>query len=256
MSNNVRDVLLGRWKFGDVPRMKPIRAALDSALNALDAVQEHAALVTKNQNLSPLGRLDEIRAFISKSTAPAIQRGRTVAMLTRGDLDSWRARLLPKPADPKDTAAAILRSEMRTQLRQMSLGPRVGHVVADNPDPILIQAVLEAPSFSTGITDEIRSRMIENYVVRTHPNDLAQIAQLEEAVELLDAATGMISNTTKSVAEFPSDKVFSDFIDKAAPPATKPPLAPPPTTPTSTSDEIYERLLAEGRAEFAALNAS
>jgi thiamine pyrophosphate-dependent acetolactate synthase large subunit-like protein len=116
----------------------------------------------------------------------------------------------------------------------------------------LIAAVLEAPTFSTGISDDIRVRMIDEYVSRTHPSDLAQIAQVEEAIGLLEAATSMVFMVAKNVSEFPSEQVFSEFVDKAAPPVVE-------TTrpkPASTSDEFHEKLLAEGRADIAALMAS
>jgi hypothetical protein len=257
MSNTIRDVLLGRWKpqFDDVPRLKPVRAALNAALKEHDDVRERVGKIGQNKNLSPLGRLDEVRASILKATAPIIHRSRAVAKSTRDDLATWRTRLLPPKPDPKDAAGAAMRAEMRSYVRGLSLSARTAYFVQNDPDGALIQAVLEAPSFLSGISEELRTRMVDAYVNRTHPKDLAQIAQAEEAIELLDAATGVTFNAAKTASEFPSDQMFSDFVDKAAPPATKPPLASPPTTPTSTSDELYERLLAEGRAEIAALTA-
>src|SRR5882757_8243283 len=132
---NVRDVLMGRWKaqFDDVPRLKPVRAALYLALKAHEDVREHAAKVGKNANLSPLGRLDDVRGFISKTTAPVIQRTRTVAKSTRDDLTTWRARLQPKAADPKDFASAAMASEMRTHLRTMSKSAAAALLLNDDP---------------------------------------------------------------------------------------------------------------------------
>ena len=34
----IREILTSRWKFDGVPRLKPVRAALDAALDAADAV--------------------------------------------------------------------------------------------------------------------------------------------------------------------------------------------------------------------------
>jgi hypothetical protein len=82
---------------------------------------------------------------------------------------------------------------------------------------MLVQAVLEAPGFSSGVSDDIRARMLEIVTNRDHPDQLAEIAQAEEALELLDAATGMVLSSAKSVSEFPSEKLFNDFIDASAP---------------------------------------
>jgi hypothetical protein len=247
---------MGRWKahFDDVPRLKPIRAALNAALKAHDDIRERATEVSKNANLSPLGRLDDVRGFISKTTAPAIQRSRRVAKSTRDDLAAWRARLRPKPIDPKDLTSAAMASEMRTYLRSLSKIGAASLLTSQDADPALIQAVLQAPSFLSGINDELRQRVLDNYVNRTHSNDLAQIAQTEEAVELLEAAVGIVFGTAKSAAEFPSDKVFSDFIDRAAPPVD-PVLPRVESVPDwqKRSDDFHARILAEARAEIAAL---
>ena len=82
---------------------------------------------------------------------------------------------------------------------------------------MLVQAVLEAPGFSSGVSDDVRERILEIVINRDHPNELAAIAETEEALELLDAATGMTLSAAKSVSEFPSEKTFNDFIDASAP---------------------------------------
>src|SRR5258707_12584206 len=163
MSNTIRDVFLGRWKssFDDVPRLKPVRAALDAALNAHDSVREKHTALAKNQHLSPLGRLDDVRSFVSKSTAPAIHRARAAANSMRQALAKQKARLQPAAPDPANVSAAVLRSEMRTHLRGLSTSARAALLLTENPDQTLVQAVLEAPGFSSGVSDDIRERMLE-----------------------------------------------------------------------------------------------
>src|SRR6266403_5769901 len=119
-------------------------------------------------------------------------------------------------------------SEMRGQLRGLSTSARAALLLTENPDPTLVQAVLEAPGFSSGVSDDIRERMLEIVINRDHPNDLAEIAQVEEALELLDAATGMTLSAAKSVSEFPTEKTFNDFIGEA------------PAAVTDTSDPLKQ----------------
>lgn len=89
--------------------------------------------------------------------------------------------------------------------------------MTDNPDPTLVQAVLEAPGFSSGVSDDMRRQMLEIVVIRDHPEELAWIAETEEALGLLDAATGIVLSAAKSVSEIPSENLFNDFIDASAP---------------------------------------
>jgi len=215
MSNTVRDVFNSKWKFADTPRLQPIRAALDVALKRMDGVREKHTTLAKNAHLSPLGRLDDLRNFVKSATAPSIQRARATASTVRQTWPSTEAGLLPAAPDPSNMTAAVLRSEMRTHLRTLSTAARAALLLSQNPDPVLIQAVLEAPGFSSGVSDDIRARMLENYAATKHPSDLAEIAQAEEALELLEAATAMALGAAKSVAEFPSEQLFEDFIGKA-----------------------------------------
>jgi hypothetical protein len=263
MSNTIRDVFNSRWKFADVARLKPIRAALDVALNAHDAVREKHTTLAKNQHLSPLGRLDDLRSFVKSATAPAVHRARATASTVRQNLAKHRSRLLPAAPDPSNMTAAVLRSEMRQHLRGLSTAARAALLLSANPDPVLIQAVLEAPSFSSGVEDDIRERMLENYAATKHPNDLAEIAQAEEALELLEAATAMALGAAKSVSEFPSESLFEDFIGKqvgAADPSDPnadllKQLGRPPA-PDKTSDEIHADAMEWGRAQVAAMRAA
>jgi len=265
LSNSIRAVILGRWKssYDDVARLKPVRAALELALNAHDAVREKHATLAKNPNLSQIDRLDDVRTFISKSTAPVIHRARAAANSMRQDLVKQRARLQPAAPDPNNVSAAVLRSEMRTMVRGLSTSARTALLLSPNPDPTLVQAVLEAPSFSSGVTEEIRARMLQAIIERDHPKELEAIAQAEEALEVLEAATGMAQLAAKSVSEFPSERVFEDFINKSAPavaaadPNDDPMkllngLGPAPDW-KKQSDETHARILAEARAELAAL---
>jgi hypothetical protein len=151
---------------------------------------------------------------------------------------------------------------MRTHLRGLSQSARAALLLADSPDPTLVQAVLEAPGFSSGVSDDMRKQMLEIVVNRDHPDQLAEIAQVEEALELLDAATGIVLSAAKSAAEFPSETLFDAFIDRNAPAVDLPAnrggtlvhqKIEPANDWQKESDEIHARILAEARAELAAL---
>jgi hypothetical protein len=151
-------------------------------------------------------------------------------------------------------------------VRGLSASARIALLLSPNPDPTLVQAVLEAPSFSSGVTDDIRARMLQAIIERDHPQELKAIAQAEDAVQVLEAAIGMAHLAAKSVSEFPSERVFEDFINANAPASAG---TTDPSDPNADllkqlgkiaksdwqkqSDETHERILAEARAELAAL---
>lgn len=77
----------------------------------------------------------------------------------------------------------------------------------------MLEAALEAPNAMSGINDQMRELITTSVIERNHPGALAQIEKAEEAIELVDVAARVAFNTARDAAEFPSDAVFSKFVE-------------------------------------------
>lgn len=206
---SIRHTFADRWRFDDVPRLRPIRAALDRALDLHDQIREEHGKIAGNANLSALGRQDAMRKYVA-GRAPDVRRALQTISRFRGHLDAWRARLEPRRGDTNQ-----LRGEMRTFLRAMKSHERIKFLMGKQIDPDFHVAAVEVPNALSGIDDELRAYIVEQVIERMHPGQLAQLEQAHEAVDILDAATRVTLGTVRAAADFPDFKSFSDFVDGA-----------------------------------------
>lgn len=71
-------------------------------------------------------------------------------------------------------------------------------------------ALLEGPAFLTGVTSDQRAALVQSYRATYHAEDIAQIAQAQEALELLDAVHTTVANEAARVGGFMSHE-FGEF---------------------------------------------
>jgi hypothetical protein len=151
-----------------------------------------------------------MQKFVGENAHEVVRIRKTVDTM-RAKLGERRARLLPAKADPANVASAVMRMEMRTMLRGLkNPGERLKLLLAD---PSMTEAALEAPDSMSGINAQMRDLITTNVIERNHAGALAQIEKAEEAIELVDVAARVLGNTSRDAAEFPSDDVFSKFVE-------------------------------------------
>lgn len=207
-----RELLLGRFKWTDA-KFQPIKTAMEAALDARDAVRAEHAKIAADTRLTGEGRRDATRAFVADKPALAVRLARASAERVRGKLKAAREKLAPPKPDKTDLAAAVMRSELRGMLRAMTASARIAAVLSPNADDMLLQSVLDAPNVATGIDQETRERVYAAAVERAHPGELAKIQEVEDALELLDAAVGVAVEDMRSAAGFPDKRALAEFLD-------------------------------------------
>jgi hypothetical protein len=156
--------------------------------------------------------------------------------------------------------------DLRNMLRAMPAAKRLAYASGEHVDPRILEAIFEAPAVASGLDDEGYRQLMQLSIERAHPQTLAEVKIVEETVELLEAAVGMTFNAAKTIAEFPSDATFEKFIETTAPAAAPADPGDPNADLLKQlgqitknedwqkeSDEIHARILAEARAELAAL---
>jgi hypothetical protein len=259
MPTNIEAMLAGR-----IPQSAPtnVQAAIKSALTGYTDVRAKREALKQNANLSPVGIVDESRKYIATNTAKRIALARSTAASFANDIAAKRARTLP----PKPTAAdAALMPEFRTALRSMSAKDQNKLLFSDPPNLQILQACLGAPAALSGVAEDTLAKAVERYVLAKHPAELASIAEDEESLAVLNAATGMTLLAAKSIGEFPTDAVLEKFIETSVPKVV--PAADPsdlmqqlsnlgPTPPQKTPEEIQADAMAWGREQVAAWRAA
>jgi hypothetical protein len=191
-----------------------VRAALDATFDALDTLRSRRASTQGNTNLTPAGKQDDLRKFLGNNTARILTKSKSTAAELRDALAGWKNRLAPPAPDKTDAAAAALRADIRATVRAMSPAQRVVFL-SRKPDPTVAAALLEGPNVLSGMSDQERSELLDRYIGDIHAADLKRINQAEEALELLDAAVGVVWNTASAAGGFPSNGDFTAFVTKS-----------------------------------------
>lgn len=210
----IKETLLSRFKGDGVPALDPAKIALTRIFAFHDDISAHHIKISGSQNLTPVGRQDAMRKYVTEH-AHELHRARKSVETMRAKLSERRAKLQPLPPDPKDLSAAILRSEMRTMLRGMNSGQRMSLVLSANTNQTLVHAVLEAPNFASGVNDQARELLTVAAVEKAHPGALAEIERIEEAIEVVNAAVRIAFDKARAAAEFRDERVLTDFVEKA-----------------------------------------
>src|SRR6266436_920434 len=98
---SIEDLLSGR-----MPKSAPtnVQAAIKNTLTGYTAVRAKSETLAKNPNLSPVGRVDESRKFISTDTAKRIALARSTAASFEKQITARKASTLPPRPSTADAA--------------------------------------------------------------------------------------------------------------------------------------------------------
>ena len=213
---DIKEAITSRWRYDDIPYLAPVKVAIDRTLDVYDAVRTEHGRVATDTMLSGLGRQDAIRKHVGEKLAPELRRTAACLKAAQAKIEAWRAKVQTPPAiDKTDAASASLRSELRQMIRGMREGARVTTLLDPNADPVLLTAVLEAPSIATGVQEPIRQQIVAAMAERNHPGVLARIERANEALQLLATANQVALNTIKAATDFPADDTLAQFLNGA-----------------------------------------
>jgi hypothetical protein len=198
-----------------VPALDAAKIALTRTFTLADELRAHQAKVAADPNLSPMGRLDSIHKVFAEKTAPELHRARKTVETMRVNVAKRRERLVPPAADKTDPAAISMRAEARAVVRAMNPGQRAKMLMARDADPMLLAAVLEAPSWMTGVQDDVRTYITNAVIEKAHPGALAVIDSANDAIDSLEGAIQYATQDICAIAEFPSWNVLDIFIQRS-----------------------------------------
>ncbi len=213
---DIADVIRGRAsKFEGIANLEPFIRTMNRALTVHEAVHAQHATVAKDGKLTALGRQAEMRRHVAEKAAPHLYQSQKSVALLSAKVAAWRSRLQPPAPDKADASRAVLRADARVMLRGMSVSARAALLLADDADPLLIEAALEAPAALSGLTNPIREQLLESYLEKNHGPELRKIEEADAALELATVAVQVSTTTLRAACEFHNDMMFAEFIETA-----------------------------------------
>ncbi|TPN57589.1 hypothetical protein FJ976_02830 [Mesorhizobium sp. B1-1-9] len=213
---NRTETLKSRWRpeWSDRPDLKRLHGAFNKALHFIESLPAHRAELAKPGNLSPKGMNDSLRALAAEKVVPDLRRAMWESERTANGLKNDLSRLaVPRQHDKTDVAGAMLRGEIRTMLRGMGHGERVGLVMSD---PAFLTAAFEGPAALSGLTEELRTDLERRMIEQAHGPAIEAINGAKAAVELTRAAIEMAVSTVKTEGDFGNDQLFNSWMATAS----------------------------------------
>jgi hypothetical protein len=248
---------------------KATKVHLWAATAAIEQIAAKRIEIGENKNLSDAGKAGEVRDF-AQSLAPAVARARGAVVGAKRAIARQREALVPGVKDRNDVSAAMLRTEMRSFLRNMRPAEAIAFATSEVADATLFEAIFEVPLALSNLNDIARDRILQVYLDRNAGAQLADIAEQTEAVSLLETAVNAASVKFADAAGVKLDKLDDFLAEKAPKEAAKvveafapAPKTAKPSAPSADpihresvpdwqkkSDEFHEKLLAEARADL------
>jgi len=179
------------------------KSAFENALIALQAPAYQRGEIAKDNKLSAMGVAVELRVKLASNVVPRLKRDTDAAQRALDAIRGERAALANLKVDPTDLAAAMRRQEARQLVRGMSLSEQAATLL--NGDPLFVEAVLEMPSRFSGVPDDLRSKVENNYVETRFGPQLADLADREELLTTVRVAAEMARSAIVSEATLPDN---------------------------------------------------
>lgn len=167
------------------------------ALSAVDAAENFGRQLASDTRFTDQGRQDQFKNHVLHQAVPVFHQGRRAISRARQELEEMRGRVQPPKGDPTDAAGAIARMEMRTWLRGLPQSERDKITIAEDIDPQLRAAILEAPAMLTGVAQTHLNLLKEKALREVHGSLIDEIAKLSSAIDVAASAVEAGRDSTR-----------------------------------------------------------
>lgn len=153
----------------------------------------------ESRDLTPEGQNKAIRQWVQSEVVPKIKAAANVMKTAQAYGASKRSGLTFQKADKTDIAAAMVRSDLRREVRSWDPAKRNAALIGPNLDPEIAMSILEAPAILSGVTETQRQRLQDRAVLAANPEAGKEILDLDGASASVARA---IRAASKSVAKY------------------------------------------------------
>jgi hypothetical protein len=109
-------------------------------------------------------------------------------------VERLRGQIKLAPIDRTDAVAEMRRAELRTYMRSLSEPARMGALLAPQPDPQILDAVLDAPAALSGVSAEHYALAKTAREKQLHGAKLDAVEALQEIIGEANAAAAVARN--------------------------------------------------------------
>jgi hypothetical protein len=203
------------WPFNAKPNttLARLEAAYMSGLDAVDRIEERKRGSAATGRFTAEGISADALQFAMSDIVPALHRARTTIKKAKAEVAERRSKLKVNGPDKSDVAAAFRRREIRNFLREMKGNDQKNYFAryGDNLPAEIAMAITELPAEFSGVPKSRHDLLMARAVEAQHGEDIAEIAELEEAIVAAEGAVETGRDEVRLEAGVLDDHKFNEM---------------------------------------------
>jgi hypothetical protein len=202
--------ILGFWEWNTRPgtTMAALEQSFLTVIDTAPKVSARRSELKATGKYTDAGIVEQLTSAALEQMRP-LRRARNIVGRAKAELAERRAQLKLKSPDRTDIVGGMERQEIRSWLRSLSQEERdkIFNGGGERVDPAIAEAVISAPSELCGVAPSNLELMKRRALEAQFPGEAEDLAELEEAIVLVERAVQV--NTDEIVKEFgiPKDQV-------------------------------------------------
>lgn len=204
-----RSEWLNNEKFG------PYYATFGTVDGLIDALKTRRQMLEGSGHLTKDGLTAGMREFAAKNIVPKLRRERHKLELSAARLKEARDRLGVVKVNSGDGKDAV-RAQIRDRFAAMSEGDRKA-MIAKGVDQTTLEALLEAPSWISKISDADRATLVDAHLAKTKPEVIGQISEIADVLQVVGSTIDVALYELKRECMFlGNEAAFDQFMTDAS----------------------------------------
>lgn len=180
------------WPFNAKPNtmLARLETAYMTGLDAVDRIEERTRNNTTSGKFTPNGVKDDALKFALKELVPDLHRARMTIQKAKVEVAERKGKLKVAGPDKSDVAGAFRRMRIGISLAEMKDDEQIKFFAkyGDNLSDEVVMAILEMPPEFSGVPKSRYDLMTTKALEVQHGPQIAEIAELEEAVAAAESA--------------------------------------------------------------------
>jgi hypothetical protein len=151
--------------------------------------------------------------FALSDVVPSLHKARRTISKAKAEVAERKAKLRVQGPDKADAAAAVRRADIRAQLRAMKPEEQSAFFarLGDDVSPELAVAITEMPSEFSGVPKTRHELLMAEALKRQHGPELAEIAEVEEAIAAAESAVEAARTEVQVECGFQDEAKFNEL---------------------------------------------
>ena len=201
--------LLNRFdRHASHPSAAELRGAAERCLAIAQNFSDHRDELQRAGFYTAEGRKAKLSEALTKQVARQMREARAPIDAAAKGVERLRGQIKPAAVD-QSPVAEMRRAEIRAYVRNLPAPARMAALL-DKPDPKVVEAVLDAPAFLSGVLDDHYASAKAAREEQLYGSQFRAIEALQAVVEDADVAATIARTDLASVAEM--DKAAFDNL--------------------------------------------